>query len=170
MCGSSSIIFKITTKTTKNTETDARGVTVQASTTNPPTKTPTTNTPPPPHTHQNTHNQHTHTPKHPQPTHPPTPPHPHTHTPTQPTHPHTPILGNMETDARGVTVQASTLGALEALLEYLRKECKPPVPVARVRRRGINRYVIYMLLRRRGTDDDYLYFIYIYIYVYYCEM
>ncbi|GAB5037127.1 translation initiation factor aif-2 [Nannochloropsis oceanica] len=44
----------------------------------------------------------------------------------------TDVMGHLETDSRGVTVQASTLGALEALLEYLRKECKPPVPVARV--------------------------------------
>ena len=50
------------------------------------------------------------------------------HTPTQ----NSKTIGNLETDSRGVTVQASTLGALEALLEYLRKECKPPVPVARV--------------------------------------
>jgi translation initiation factor 5B len=42
------------------------------------------------------------------------------------------VMSNLETDSRGVTVQASTLGALEALLEYLRKECNPPVPVARV--------------------------------------
>eukprot|EP00952_Eustigmatos_sp_NYUAD-ZCMA_P005289 23144-Eustigmatos_ZCMA.PRE.1 len=71
------------------------------------------------------------------------------------------VMGNLETDNKGVTVQASTLGehrscplvphrsgcpphpavdpacvlqlgALEALLEFLRKECNPPVPVARV--------------------------------------
>jgi len=36
---------------------------------------------------------------------------------------------NLATDAEGVFAQASTLGALEALLEFLRNECKPPIPV-----------------------------------------
>ena len=36
----------------------------------------------------------------------------------------------LETDSKGVMVHASTLGALEALLQFLRNECKPPIPVS----------------------------------------
>jgi translation initiation factor 5B len=39
------------------------------------------------------------------------------------------VLKALGTDSQGVTVQASTLGALEALLQFLREECKPPIPV-----------------------------------------
>ena len=39
---------------------------------------------------------------------------------------------SLETDHRGVMVHASTLGALEALLQFLREECKPPIPVSHV--------------------------------------
>lgn len=35
----------------------------------------------------------------------------------------------MDLEPRGVMVQASTLGALEALMQFLRKECDPPIPV-----------------------------------------
>ena len=38
----------------------------------------------------------------------------------------------MDLDTRGVIVQASTLGALEALMQFLRKECDPPIPVSAV--------------------------------------
>lgn len=38
----------------------------------------------------------------------------------------------LSTDNKGVTVHASTLGALEALLQFLQKECKPPIPVGGV--------------------------------------
>eukprot|EP00668_Euglena_longa_P002552 GGOE01002981.1.p2 GENE.GGOE01002981.1~~GGOE01002981.1.p2 ORF type:complete len:773 (-),score=366.90 GGOE01002981.1:549-2834(-) len=41
------------------------------------------------------------------------------------------ILKGIETSDRGVSVQASTLGSLEALLAFL-KDCKPPIPVANV--------------------------------------
>lgn len=39
------------------------------------------------------------------------------------------LMKSLETDARGVMVHASTLGALEALLQFLHHECKPPIPV-----------------------------------------
>eukprot|EP00669_Euglena_mutabilis_P009791 TRINITY_DN4618_c0_g1_i1.p2 TRINITY_DN4618_c0_g1~~TRINITY_DN4618_c0_g1_i1.p2 ORF type:complete len:765 (+),score=420.61 TRINITY_DN4618_c0_g1_i1:25-2295(+) len=41
------------------------------------------------------------------------------------------ILKGIETCDRGVSVQASTLGSLEALLAFLR-DCKPPIPVSHV--------------------------------------
>lgn len=44
----------------------------------------------------------------------------------------TSILDSVTSTKRGVLVQASTLGALEALLEFLSKQCKPPIPVAGV--------------------------------------
>eukprot|EP00981_Chlorochromonas_danica_P008931 scaffold2352_cov153-Ochromonas_danica.AAC.12 len=42
----------------------------------------------------------------------------------------TKVMKSLQTDERGVTVHASTLGALEALLQFLREECKPPIPVS----------------------------------------
>jgi translation initiation factor 5B len=42
------------------------------------------------------------------------------------------IMKALETDAKGVMVHASTLGALEALIQFLRHECKPAIPVAHV--------------------------------------
>jgi len=39
-------------------------------------------------------------------------------------------ISALETDERGVIVHASTLGALEALLQFLRRECDPPIPVS----------------------------------------
>lgn len=44
----------------------------------------------------------------------------------------TQLMKGLQTDHRGVTVHASTLGALEALLTFLREECKPPIPVSQV--------------------------------------
>ncbi len=38
----------------------------------------------------------------------------------------------LSTDKKGVMVQASTLGALEALLQFLREETKPPIPVSAI--------------------------------------
>jgi translation initiation factor 5B len=38
----------------------------------------------------------------------------------------------LATDSKGVMVHASTLGALEALLQFLREECKPPIPVSHI--------------------------------------
>merc|ERR1740139_61978 len=38
----------------------------------------------------------------------------------------------LSTDKNGVMVQASTLGALEALLQFLREETKPPIPVSSI--------------------------------------
>jgi translation initiation factor 5B len=42
------------------------------------------------------------------------------------------IEGKLSTDKKGVMVQASTLGALEALLQFLREETKPPIPVSAI--------------------------------------
>jgi len=36
----------------------------------------------------------------------------------------------LQLDQEGVTVHASTLGALEALLQFLKKDCDPPIPVS----------------------------------------
>lgn len=38
----------------------------------------------------------------------------------------------LQTDNKGVMVHASTLGALEALMQFLREECNPPIPVSHV--------------------------------------
>ena len=38
----------------------------------------------------------------------------------------------LSTDKTGVLVQASTLGALEALLQFLREETQPPIPVSAI--------------------------------------
>lgn len=38
----------------------------------------------------------------------------------------------LSTDKQGVLVQASTLGALEALLQFLRVDTKPPIPVSAI--------------------------------------
>ena len=40
------------------------------------------------------------------------------------------LTTNLALDDMGVFAQASTLGALEALLQFLRHECDPPIPVA----------------------------------------
>lgn len=42
------------------------------------------------------------------------------------------LAKGLATDNEGVLAVASTLGALEALLVFLRNECKPPIPVAAV--------------------------------------
>jgi translation initiation factor 5B len=44
----------------------------------------------------------------------------------------TQLLKSLEMDARGVLVHASTLGALEALLQFLREECEPKIPVSHI--------------------------------------
>lgn len=44
----------------------------------------------------------------------------------------TKVLKSLQTDSKGVMVHASTLGALEALLQFLREECKPPIPVSHI--------------------------------------
>jgi translation initiation factor 5B len=42
------------------------------------------------------------------------------------------LENKLSTDKTGVLVQASTLGALEALLQFLREETKPPIPVSAI--------------------------------------
>jgi translation initiation factor 5B len=42
------------------------------------------------------------------------------------------VMKALSTDNQGVMVHASTLGALEALLQFLREECNPPIPVSHV--------------------------------------
>jgi translation initiation factor 5B len=42
------------------------------------------------------------------------------------------LAGKLSTDKTGVLVQASTLGALEALLQFLREDTKPPIPVSAI--------------------------------------
>lgn len=42
------------------------------------------------------------------------------------------VMKSLQTDNKGVMVHASTLGALEALLQYLREECTPPIPVSHI--------------------------------------
>ena len=44
----------------------------------------------------------------------------------------TSVMKSLETDERGVMVHASTLGALEALLHFLRVETKPKIPVIHI--------------------------------------
>ena len=44
----------------------------------------------------------------------------------------TKLQEKLSVDKRGVMVQASTLGALEALLQFLREDTKPPIPVSAV--------------------------------------
>lgn len=42
------------------------------------------------------------------------------------------LQDKLSTDKAGVLVQASTLGALEALLQFLREETQPPIPVSAI--------------------------------------
>lgn len=44
----------------------------------------------------------------------------------------TSLQEKLSTDKKGVMVQASTLGALEALLQFLREETDPPIPVSSI--------------------------------------
>lgn len=44
----------------------------------------------------------------------------------------TALEDKLSTDKKGVMVQASTLGALEALLQFLREETDPPIPVSAI--------------------------------------
>mmetsp|Transcript_21307 Transcript_21307/g.31818 ORF Transcript_21307/g.31818 Transcript_21307/m.31818 type:complete len:964 (-) Transcript_21307:105-2996(-) len=44
----------------------------------------------------------------------------------------TKLQDKLSTDKKGVMVQASTLGALEALLQFLREETNPPIPVSAI--------------------------------------
>jgi translation initiation factor 5B len=42
------------------------------------------------------------------------------------------LMDKLSTDKQGVLVQASTLGALEALLQFLRVDTQPPIPVSAI--------------------------------------
>lgn len=42
------------------------------------------------------------------------------------------LENKLSTDKQGVLVQASTLGALEALLQFLREDTQPPIPVSAI--------------------------------------
>ena len=42
----------------------------------------------------------------------------------------TKLEDKLTTDSKGVLVQASTLGALEALLQFLREDTQPPIPLS----------------------------------------
>lgn len=44
----------------------------------------------------------------------------------------TALENKLSTDKKGVMVQASTLGALEALLQFLREDTDPPIPVSAI--------------------------------------
>ena len=44
----------------------------------------------------------------------------------------TQVFKALSTENKGVMVHASTLGALEALLQFLRDECEPPIPVCHI--------------------------------------
>lgn len=44
----------------------------------------------------------------------------------------TQVFKALSTENKGVMVHASTLGALEALLQFLRDECTPPIPVCHI--------------------------------------
>jgi len=44
----------------------------------------------------------------------------------------TKLEGKLSTDRLGVLVQASTLGALEALLQFLREDTQPPIPASAI--------------------------------------
>lgn len=44
----------------------------------------------------------------------------------------TELTSKLSTDKKGVMVHASTLGALEALLQFLREETKPPIPISSI--------------------------------------
>lgn len=44
----------------------------------------------------------------------------------------TQVFKALSTENKGVMVHASTLGALEALLQFLRDECDPPIPVCHI--------------------------------------
>lgn len=44
----------------------------------------------------------------------------------------TQVFKALSTENKGVMVHASTLGALEALLQFLRDECSPPIPVCHI--------------------------------------
>lgn len=48
-------------------------------------------------------------------------------------------ITKVKCDSQGVTVCASTLGSLEALMQFLQKDCKPPIPVGRTKIGSLDR-------------------------------
>lgn len=65
------------------------------------------------------------------------------------------IESKLSTDKAGVLVQASTLGALEALLQFLREETKPPIPVSAVGIGKINKRDVtkISIMREKGFPE-----------------
>jgi translation initiation factor 5B len=67
----------------------------------------------------------------------------------------TQVFKALSTENRGVMVHASTLGALEALLQFLRDECKPSIPVCHINIGPIHKRDIMRanIMNERGSPE-----------------